>query len=276
MEKLEHRPAIGLGTWKVLELETAEQMISAAVEIGYRHIDTAAAYENNRIIGKAIKYSGIPRKELFLTNKLWNSERKYEKVLKAFSNTCKELGVDYLDEYMIHWPASPKLYPEWEKVNAETWSAFEKLYEEGYVKNIGVSNFFVHHLQALEKVCNVMPMADQIEVHPGLYRKEVIEYCQKQNMVVEGWSPLISGKMKKSDVLKELADKYEVSVAQICLAWCRNKEIIPLPKSVNKERLKENFEAQRIVLEEKDIKVIDEMPFFAGSRLEPDEITIFG
>ena len=171
-------PCIGYGTWKTPDGETASASVRTAIELGYRHIDTAAAYGNETSVGEGIRESGISREQLFVTSKVWNTERGYEKTLHAFEKTCQDLGTDYLDLYLIHWPASVNQFENWEEINISTWKAMMELYKEGRVKAIGVSNFMPHHLKALMET-DIIPMVDQIEFHPGWMQKETVKYCKE-------------------------------------------------------------------------------------------------
>lgn len=187
-------PCVGFGTWQTPDGETAVNAIKAAITSGYRHIDAAAVYENEKSVGLGIAESNIKREELFITSKVWNAERGYDKTLKAFEKTCADLGVEYLDLYLIHWPAVKNQYDNWEEINLDTWKAMTELYKAGKIKSIGVSNFLPHHLEALMQT-EVKPMVNQIEFHPGLLQTETVAYCNEHNILVEAWSPLGTGKM---------------------------------------------------------------------------------
>ena len=269
-------PQVGYGTWKLENTDETSEIIKTAIQCGYRLIDTASAYQNEKAIGKGIELSNIPREELIISGKLWNEDRGYENIINACKKTIENLQCEYLDIYLIHWPASMELYENWEEINAETWRAFEYLYENGIVKNIGVCNFKEHHLEALKKTAKVMPVINQIEVHPGQYPKSLIEYCEKAGMIIEGWSPLGSGKLMKKQQMIDIAEKYNTSVAKICLAWAHHHNIIPLPKSSNEERMKDNLDVESIKLKDEDIKIIDGIEKLAYSGLDPDKLTIFG
>ena len=264
-------PCVGFGTWQTPDGETAVMAVSEAIKAGYRHIDTAACYNNEVGVGQGIKESGIDRKNLFITSKVWNTQRGYEKTMAAFEKTLSDLGLDYLDLYLIHWPASASQFSDWEKINTETWRAMIELYNAGRIKAIGVSNFLPHHLAALMET-EIKPMVNQIEFHPGQMQKEVVDFCKKNNIIVEAWSPLVTGKMLCDPQLKAIADKYKKSVAQLCIRWCLQNEILPLPKSVTPKRIIENTQVFDFMISDEDMKKINERPYFGGSGLHPDEV----
>lgn len=264
-------PCVGFGTWQTPDGETAIAAAKAAVESGYRHIDAAAVYGNEISVGEGIKNCGIPREELFITSKVWNTERGYKKTKVAFEKTLNDLQVDYLDLYLIHWPASATQFENWKEINLDTWKAMTELYKEGKIKAIGVSNFLPHHLEVLMQE-EVKPMVNQIEFHPGFLQKETLEYCEKNHILVEAWSPLGTGRMLNDELLKEIAGRYQKSVAQICIRWCIQHDVLPLPKSVTASRIQENAQVFDFAISETDMKAIDEMDYFGGSGLNPDEI----
>ena len=262
-------PEIGFGTWHIKDENLLEYSLKSALENGYTHIDTATKYCNEEFIGNTLKKLNIPRERLFITSKVWNTDKGYNQTLKAFNKTLEKLKTDYLDLYLIHWPMTSK---NWKEDNIETWKAFEKLYKEGKVKAIGTSNFLVSHLESLKKYINILPMVNQIEFHPGFMQIETVNYCRNNNIVIEAWSPLGSGKMLDNEKLKQIAKKYKKSVAQICIRWCLQNNVIPLPKSTNKNRIKENIDVYNFLISDDDMNYINSMPFFSWSGLTPNVI----
>lgn len=264
-------PCVGFGTWQTPEGETALNAVKEAIKLGYKHIDTAAIYGNEKSVGKAIKESGINRNELFITSKVWNKERGYKTTLNAFEKTLNDLELDYLDLYLIHWPASVNQFKDWDNINLETWRAMTELYKAGKIKAIGVSNFMPHHLKSLMET-EVKPMVNQIEFHAGFMQEETFNYCKDNNILVEAWSPLGTGKMLNNDVLKNIASKYNKSIAQLCIRWCIQNNTLPLPKSITASRIKENTEIFDFVISDEDMKTINAMEYFGGSGLHPDKV----
>ncbi|WP_304353389.1 aldo/keto reductase [Brachyspira innocens] len=264
-------PCIGFGTWQTPDGETAVNAVKEAIKLGYKHIDTAAIYGNEKSIGKAIKEIGINRDELFITSKVWNKERGYKTTLKAFEKTLNDLCIDYLDLYLIHWPASVNQFKDWDNINLETWRAMTELYKAGKIKSIGVSNFMPHHLKSLMET-EIKPVVNQIEFHVGFMQEETFKYCNDNNILIEAWSPLGTGKMLDNETLKEIANKYNKSIAQLCIRWCLQNNTLPLPKSVTPSRIKENTEIFDFVISDEDMKKINSMPYFGGSGHHPDKV----
>ena len=227
-------PQVGLGVFR-MDDEQVLSSVKSAIANGYRHIDTASFYDNEEAVGKAIKESGIDRKYLFITTKVWNNVRGYDETMAQFNNSLQKLGLDYLDLYLIHWPA-----PGFE----ENWRAMEDLYKAGKIRAIGVSNFKAHHIEQLMKTATIAPMVDQIETHPYLQEKDLHEYLQEKHIAHEAWSPLGGGINKVIDnpVIKEIADKYSKTPAQVILRWHIQRGEIIIPKSIHENRIKENID----------------------------------
>jgi len=255
-------PWLGLGVWKVKDGDEVERAVKAAVKIGYRSIDTAAVYGNEEGVGRAIRDCGVPREELFITTKLANSDQGYESTLRAFEESRRKLGVDYIDLYLIHWPGRDKY--------KETWRAFEKLYNEGYIRAIGVSNFQIHHLESLKETSGIIPAVNQVEFHPLLTQKELLDYCKREGIQLEAWSPIMKGNLDLP-VLQELAAKYGKTPAQIVLRWDLELGVVTIPKSVRRERIAENADIFDFELSEEDIRAIDALNKNHRFGPHPDE-----
>jgi diketogulonate reductase-like aldo/keto reductase len=274
-------PSIGYGTWQIPFGEETEKAVSSALAAGFRHIDTAAAYGNDFSAAAAINSSGIARKDIFISSKLWINKRGYDNTLKAFKQTLKRFNMDYLDLFLIHWPAAPKVYENWKELNDDTWRAFEALYNDGFVRAVGVSNFTPFYLRPLLEKAKIVPMVNQIEYHPGLTQEETAAFCRqysaRQNtadgsgILIEAWSPLGSGRVLMRKELLNIAEKYNRSAAQICIRWCLQNGVLPVSKSVNPERIKENAAVFDFELSHEDMAVINALPGFGGSGNNPDD-----
>lgn len=265
-------PSIGFGTWQTPDGETAVKAVTAALKKGYRHIDTAAIYQNEESVGRAIQNSGLSQQDIFVTSKLWNNARGYKKTMAAFEETLNRLALDVLDLYLVHWPAKDGHTKEWQELNLSTWRAMEELYQKGKIRAIGVSNFLVHHLHPLMEQAEIQPMVNQIEFHPGYMQEEVVQFCKEHQILVEAWSPLGTGKMLNHETLKKLAAKYQKSVAQLCIRWCLQNGTLPLPKSVTPERIIENIQVFDFEITADDMNTINDMAYFGGSGLHPDHV----
>lgn len=253
-------PAIGFGTWQIPEGDVAYRATLAALKAGYRHIDAALAYGNEKSVGKALKDSGIPREEIFVTTKLPAYIKGYGETEEAFRRSLENLGLDYVDLYLIHAPkpwGEPGDGMEYMEKNIESWRAMEKIYREGKTRAIGVSNFEPKHLEPLLAATDIAPMANQIKIHPGFVPAETINYCREKQIALEGYSPLATGRLLDNATIKEIAAKYDRSVAQICIRWSYQHNYLPLPKSVNEKRIKENLNIFDFELEPEDMARLD-------------------
>jgi methylglyoxal/glyoxal reductase len=259
-------PWVGLGVFKVTEGEEVVQSVKAAIKNGYISIDTAAIYKNEEGVGQAIKESGVPREELFITTKLWNADQGYESTLEAFETSMNKLGLEYLDLYLIHWPGKDKY--------KETWRAFEKLYKEGRVRAIGVSNFLVHHLEDLMSTAEIKPMVNQVEFHPHLTQKELLAFCEKEGIQLEAWSPLKQGQLLNEPVLEDIAHKYNKSVAQVILRWDLQHGVVTIPKSIKEHRIIENANIFDFELTIEDMGKIDELNQDSRAGSHPDTMKV--
>lgn len=261
-------PNLAFGTFKVNEGDDV-QIILDAINVGYRHFDTAAFYNTEEALGKAIKKSGIPREEFFVTTKVWKTCMGYEGAKKSFEESLEKLDMDYVDLLLIHWPR-PDAESDWKKLDIETWKAFEKIYKEGKAKAIGVSNFLNNHMQNILDNCEVVPMVNQIEFHPGYIQKDVVDFDKEHGIVVEAWSPLGRERVLKEPLLKEISEKYGKSVAQVCLAFALQMDVVPLPKTSSIERMKQNMDIN-FELEKEDFEKILNMEETGWSGLNPDK-----
>lgn len=241
-------PSIGFGTYKSGNDEETAKIVKYALEIGYMQIDTASFYGNEVGIGNGIKESGINREDIFLVTKLWNDDHGYDKTIEAFNKSLERLQVKYIDLYLVHWP---------NKLNSETWKAFEYLYRTGKVKAIGVCNFKIGHLEELKKTSEIMPMVNQIEIHPQSSKNDMLSYCEENNIQLVAWSPIMRGKLFSNKLMIDLSEKYKKTIAQIILRWHVQRGIIPIPKSSNEERIKENLSIFDFELSNDDMKTID-------------------
>jgi len=252
-------PWFGLGTWQVNDGAEVVSSVKWALKAGYRSIDTASAYGNEEGVGKGIRESGVPRSEIFVTTKVWNAHHGYENTLKAFEDSRKRLGLEYLDLYLIHWPVKGKY--------RETWKALVKLYKDGLTRAIGVSNFHVRHLKDIIPESDVMPMVNQVEFHPLLVQQELRDFCLRNSIQFEAWSPLMQGRLD-SPVLAGIAAKYGKSPAQVVLRWDLQHEVVTIPKSIHENRIIENKDIFDFELSAEDMAKIDAMN--ADRRFGPD------
>lgn len=260
-------PVLGFGTFKAKGGEEAYRAVLEALKAGYRHIDTAAIYQNEESVGQAIKDSGVPREEMFVTTKLWNSQQTYEQTRQALEKSIEKLGLDYLDLYLIHWP-NPKPLREndaWKTRNAEVWRAMEDLYQEGKIRAIGVSNFLPHHLDALLETATIVPAVNQVRLAPGVYQDQVVAYCREKGILLEAWGPFGQGELFDSKQVQEIAANHGKSIAQIALAWSLAEGFLPLPKSVTTSRIQANLDCFGIELSHEERETLKTIAVQSGA-----------
>jgi len=256
-------PWLGFGTYRAKNGAELIEAVKESLRIGYRHIDTASFYGNEEEVGIAIKESGVPREEIFLVSKIWMSDHGYEKTLQAFKTSIKKLGTDYLDLYLIHWPQS---------LNKETWKALEKLYKEGYIRAIGVSNFTSKHLKDLLEYVEIIPAVNQVEFHPKLVQNELMEFCKKYNIQLEAWSPLMRVLIFQLPLFKQLSQKYERTISQIVLRWDLQMGVVTIPKSTTLTRIKENADIFDFEISNEDMKEIEKLNNSFRIGMNPNEV----
>ena len=257
-------PWLGLGVFRSEEGAEVENAVKTALENGYRSIDTAAIYQNERGVGNAIRESGVKREEIFLTSKVWNNQQGYESTLAAFDESLEKLQTDYLDLYLIHWPKG--------KRSVESWKALEELYSKGKIRAIGVSNFLVHHFEVFLPECKVIPAVNQVEFHPELVQPELSEYCKKKGIQPEAWSPIMKGKVNDIPVMREIAAKYGKTPVQVVLRWDIQKGVVTIPKSVHAERIISNTQIFDFELSDEDMAIIDALDGNKRIGFHPDKI----
>ncbi|MBB6673373.1 aldo/keto reductase [Cohnella nanjingensis] len=254
-------PWLGLGVWKMNNDEEVVNAVRSAIDAGYRSIDTAMIYRNEEGVGQAVKASGVPRDELFVTTKIWNEDQGYDKALKAFEDSKRRLGLDYVDLLLIHWPGTDKF--------VDTWRALERLYADGQVRAVGVSNFKVRHLQELAANSPLAPMVNQVEFHPLLTQQDTLAYCRQHGIQLEAWSPLMQGNLDQP-LLRSLADKYGKSPAQIVLRWDLQKGVVTIPKSSNPQRIAENADIFDFSLTDEEVGRIEALNEERRFGADPD------
>ena len=261
-------PCVGFGTFLIPNGAPTAAAVKAAVDAGYRLIDTGFIYENEAAVGDGIRAAlaegNMTREDLFVTGKVWNTERGYDTTIAAFERTAAALGLEYLDLYLIHWPAIARHYENWREINADTWRALTDLYRAGRVRAIGVSNFLPKHIEPLLET-EVAPMVDQIQYHPGMMQTPVVDWCREHGIAVEGWSPLGMGRLLEDPVLAGIAEKHGKTPAQVCIRWCLQTDVVPLPKSQTPERIVSNAQVFDFELDAEDmarIAAMDDGGFF--------------
>ncbi len=253
-------PYLGLGTYQADNEQEVVDAVSYALEIGYRHIDTASVYGNEQGVGKGIAESSRDRKDIFVVSKVWNADQGYESTLSAFDESLNRLKLDYLDLYLIHWPVRGRY--------KDTWQALERIYRSGRARSIGVSNFMKHHLEDLMGEAEIVPMVNQMECHPYVVQQDLMDFCHKNTIQYEAWSPFMQGKIFGLDEFRELSAKYERSIAQIALRWNLQKGVVTIPKSVKRERILANTALFDFALSSEDMAYLDSLD--RGERIGPD------
>ncbi|MFW5702259.1 MAG: aldo/keto reductase [Bacteroidota bacterium] len=253
-------PVLGFGTYKIRQGDDTFEAALHALKTGYRHIDTAAMYGNEAGVGRAVRESGIPREEIFITTKVWNSDQGYEPTLRAFDESLAKLKMDYVDLYLIHWPVSGK--------RTDTWKALQNLYSTGRAKSVGVSNFTIRHLDELADNFESTPAVNQVEFHPWLYQRDLLNYCKKNGILLEAYSPLVRAKKFGEPGLKQIAEKYGKTEAQILIRWSIQHGAVPLPKSTHKSRIEENADIFDFEIDMEDMIKLDD--FDEGYRITWD------
>ena len=244
-------PVVGLGTWKSEPGKTTSQAVLDSLEAGYRHIDTARAYDNETDVGRAVNDSGLPREDLFITTKLWNQHQGYEEAIEACEKSLNRLNCDYIDLYLIHWPLREK--------RNHSWKAFIELRDRGLCKSIGVSNFTIEHLAEIEAKFGILPAVNQVEFHPYHYQKELLDYCSSKNIIIEAYSPLVHAKRMDEPKLGAISEELGKTPAQILIRWSIQRGMVVLPKSVNKSRIIENFSVFDFDIPDSMMKKLDEL-----------------
>jgi diketogulonate reductase-like aldo/keto reductase len=244
-------PRFGLGVYLLGRGDSAVKIIQHAFEVGYRHVDTAAFYGNEESVGQAVRESGLPREAIFVTTKLWNSDHGYDQALRAFDESLRKLGLDYLDLYLIHWPVHRK--------RLDSWRALETILAEGRCRAIGVSNYMVQHLEELRQHSDTVPVINQIELHPYNYGyfKETVDYCRANNIVVEAYSPLTKGRKLNDPRLLAIAQKYTKSAAQLLIRWGLQQGFVVIPKSANRDRIRENAQVFDFEISDDDMATLE-------------------
>lgn len=252
-------PVLGYGTWQNTNPQECIDGVKAALETGYRHIDTAQMYGNEELVGEGIRLSQVPRKDIFLTSKLDNPNHGYERAKKSIDESLERLGTDYMDLFLIHWPEVEGHKEDWQESNIETWRALEEAYEAGKIKAIGLSNFKTKHLENLLTNCRIKPMVNQLRLHPGIAQEETVAISREAGMIIQAWSPLSPlSQMLDDEAVVSMTEKYQKSLAQLLLRYSLQKDYIPLTKSVHKDRIKENAAIFDFKIDEEDMAYFDQ------------------
>ena len=244
-------PVVGLGTWKSEPGDSTYNAVLASINAGYRHIDTARAYDNESDVGRAVNDAGVSREDLFITTKLWNKDQGYQTALEACEKSLARLDCDYIDLYLIHWPLKD--------LRNDSWRAFIELQEKGICKSIGVSNFTIDNLKELEAKYGVLPAINQVEFHPYHYQKELLDYCNSKNIIIEAYSPLVHAKRMDEPRLVTISDELSKTPAQVLIRWAMQRGMVVLPKSVNENRIIENFTVFDFEMSDSIMKRLDDL-----------------
>lgn len=262
-------PCVGFGTYKAAEGNN-EEVLKTAIEAGYRYFDTASFYQTEDFLGQAIRESNLPREDFFLVSKMWKDEMGYQQTKDALEKSLKRLGTDYLDIYLIHWPRPSADCENWKELDLETWRAMEELQKEGKIRGLGLSNFLPHHIKNILENGTVKPVVNQLELHPGYMQQVAVQYCKEHGIQMQAWSPIGRRRILEDGLILELAGKYQVSPAQLCLRFLLQNDIIPLPKSSSMERMKQNMDLFHFEISEEDVSRLATMPQAGWSGEHPD------
>lgn len=262
-------PCVGFGTYKAAE-ENNVEVLKTAIEAGYRYFDTASFYQTEDFLGQAIRESNLSREDFFLVSKMWKDEMGYQQTKDALEKSLKRLGTDYLDIYLIHWPRPSADCENWKELDLETWRAMEELQKEGKIRGLGLSNFLPHHIKNILENGTVKPVVNQLELHPGYMQQAAVQYCKEHGIQMQAWSPIGRRRILEDGLILELAGKYQVSPAQLCLRFLLQNDIIPLPKSSSMERMKQNMDLFHFEISEEDVSRLATMPQAGWSGEHPD------
>lgn len=262
-------PCVGFGTYKAAEGNNVE-ILKTAIEAGHRYFDTASFYQTEDFLGQAIRESNLPREDFFLVSKMWKDEMGYQQTKDALEKSLKRLGTDYLDIYLIHWPRPSADCENWKELDLETWRAMEELQKEGKIRGLGLSNFLPHHIKNILENGTVKPVVNQLELHPGYMQQAAVQYCKEHGIQMQAWSPIGRRRILEDGLILELAGKYQVSPAQLCLRFLLQNDIIPLPKSSSMERMKQNMDLFHFEISEEDVSRLATMPQAGWSGEHPD------
>ncbi len=266
-------PVIGFGTWQVEDGREAVEAVKAALAAGYRHIDTAQGYGNEESVGRGIKASGVKREEIFITTKLVNRVRGYEETKAAIKDSLAKLGTDWLDLFLVHWPVPADFKRNWKEMNTASWRAMEEMHEAGQIRALGVSNFQAKHIDELMRTAKIPPTVNQIRLCPGDTQDEVVRYSREKGMLLEAYSPLGTGEIFGVSLMRDMAEKYGRTIAQVAIRWSLQMGFLPLPKSVTPERIRENADVFGFELAPEDVRKIATLKNVAGWHSDPDHIS---